>query len=249
MLGWECRRGGMRIEGPLLEAAFVTRENRFRATVLLRGREVAAHVPNSGRLTELLLPDQPVLLREARAPHRVTDYDLLMVRLPHRLVCADARLPNRLFAEAVRGGALPEFQGFSLAREEVVLGDSRLDFLLRNEASGEGCAVEVKSVTLVQEGVARFPDAITRRGRRHLEELRRVRVRGTRAAVVFVIQRDDARLFAPHWDSDAEFGEMLGDVAEHGVEVYAYGCQVHQHEICLSSPVPVALYRREPGEA
>lgn len=231
----------MRIEGPLLEASFLARENRFRALVLLRGEEVRAHVPNSGRLTELLSPGQPVLLREARGPHRVTHHDLLMVPLAHGLVSIDARLPNRLLSEAIAAGAVSEFAGLGLERGEVPVGGSRLDFLLTDELSGQRCLVEVKSVTLVQQGVARFPDAITERGRRHLRELRRAVGMGLRAAVVFVIQRGDARLFAPHYASDPRFGEQLGQVAAEGVEAYAYCCQVSREEVTLGSRIPVAL--------
>jgi sugar fermentation stimulation protein A len=239
----------MRLEAPLLEASLVERENRFRARVLLRDEEVAAHVPNSGRLTELFSPGQPVLVREAGAPHRVTDYDLLMVRLAHELVSVDARLPNKLFSEAVAAGTLAEFAGLKVEKGEFVQGDSRLDFLLKDETSGERCLVEVKSVTLVQGAVARFPDAVTERGRRHLFELRDALSKGMRAAVVFVVQRGDARLFAPHWESDPEFGEQLRWVARDGVEVYAYGCRVSQQEVRLSYRLPVVLSTGEGVEA
>jgi len=239
----------MRLEAPLLEASLVQRENRFRARVLLRGEEVAAHVPNSGRLTELFSSGQRVLVREARAPHRVTDYDLLMVNLGHQLISVDARLPNKLFSEAIAAGTLAEFRGLKVEKREFVQGDSRLDFLLQNETSGERCLVEVKSVTLVQDGVARFPDAVTKRGRRHLTELRESLSKGLGAMVVFVVQRGDARLFAPHWESDPAFGEQLGRVARDGVEVYAYGCQVSQQEVRLSYRLPVVLPTGEGVEA
>jgi len=171
--GRDGRQPKMRIHRPLLEGSFVVRENRFRARVSLADEEVSVHVPNSGRLSELMLPGQQVLLGEARAPHRVTDYDLLMVRLPHTLVSIDARLPNQLFEEALERGALPEFAGMSMARREVGYRESRLDFLLEAESGARSCLVEVKSVTLVQEGIGRFPDAVTERGRRHLRELAR----------------------------------------------------------------------------
>jgi sugar fermentation stimulation protein A len=232
----------MRIEHPLLTARFITRENRFRARVRLGGEEVAAHVPNSGRLSELFRLDRQVLLAEAKAPHRVTDYDLLMVSLPDTLVSIDARLPNRLFHEAVQRGALPEFAGLSLIRPEVSYGDSRLDFSLESEDDGDPCLVEVKSVTLVQAGIARFPDAVTQRGRRHLRELERASRQGKRAAAVFVIQRDDARAFAPHDESDPAFGGVLREVASHGVEVYAYTCQVTPGEVVMRQRVPVLLH-------
>lgn len=231
----------MRIPHPLLRGSFLVRENRFRARVRLADRVVAAHVPNSGRLSELLVPGRPVLLVDTRAPHRVTDYDVSMVELPHTLVSVDARLPNDLFQEAVENGALAQFAGLTLARREVGYGESRLDFLLKADDDRDPCFVEVKSVTLVQEGIARFPDAVTERGSRHLRELMRARREGARAAVVFVIQREDAQAFAPHDESDALFGAALREVAAAGVEVYAHTCRVTSRLIDLQAQVPVLL--------
>lgn len=231
----------MKLELPVLEGAFIARENRFRARVRLAGEEVAAHVPNSGRLTELLSPDHPILLAEARSPHRVTDYDLLMVSLPHTLVSIDARLPNKLFHESMVDGPLQEFQHYSAVQREVVYGDSRLDFLLEGDGDKKPCLVEVKSVTLVQDGIARFPDAVTERGARHLQELRSALLDGDRAAVVFVIQRPDAHALGPHDESDPRFGEVLREVAFDGVEVYAYSCAVSRTEIVIRKRVPVHL--------
>jgi sugar fermentation stimulation protein A len=231
----------MRIRGPLLAACFVQRENRFRARVRLAGEEVAAHLPNSGRLSELLLPGRRVLLAEARASHRVTDYDLLMVQAPETLVSVDARLPNRLFAEALEGGTLAEFAGLRVASPEFPYGASRLDFLLETDQGTEPCVVEVKSVTLVRDGVGYFPDVVTQRGSCHLGELRRARQEGRRAAVVFVIQRPDARAFMAHDESDPQFGELLRAVAGDGVEVHAHTCRVSPEEVVLNGPVPVLL--------
>jgi sugar fermentation stimulation protein A len=231
----------MRIPHSLLRGTLLVRENRFRARVRLAGREVAAHVPNSGRLGELLVPGRQVLLADARAPHRVTDYDLSMVELPHTLVSVDARLPNYLVQEAFEDGALSQFAGLTWAQREVGYGESRLDFLLEADGRADPCFVEVKSVTLVQEGIARFPDAVTERGRRHLGELRRACREGMRAAVVFVIQRGDARAFAPHDESDPLFGEVLREVVAAGVEVYAHTCRVTPSVIELRAQVPALL--------
>ncbi len=231
----------MLIERPLLEGIFILRENRFRARVRLAGEEVSAHVPNSGRLTELLSPGHRVLLAEARSPDRITDYDLAMVSLPHTLVSIDARLPNHLFSEALQAGVLPEFEGYPVVRPEVFYGDSRLDFLLEADGEKRPCLIEVKSVTLVRDGVGYFPDAVTSRGRRHLRELRRATLAGKRAALVFIIQRDDANALTPHDESDPDFGEAVRQVVAAGVEVYAYTCQVSREEIVLRAGVPVLL--------
>ncbi|MFQ5593125.1 MAG: DNA/RNA nuclease SfsA, partial [Anaerolineae bacterium] len=210
----------MRIERALVEGRFVQRDNRFRATVLVNGQSTQAHVPNSGRLHELLIPGQPVLLAHAPAPHRITDYDLVMVRLGDRLVSMDARLPSRLFHEAVAAGRLDAFAGYDRVQPEVRFGESRLDSRL--EKAGELCYVEVKSVTLVEDGCGLFPDAPTLRGQRHVRELMAARQQGHRAAVVFVIQRDDARCFRPHAAADPDFAQVLREAGEAGVEVYAF---------------------------
>lgn len=229
----------MKITARLAEGTFVARDNRFRATVTLAGRRVAAHVPNSGRLHELFTPGRTVLLAPASAPQRRTDYDLVMVRLGSRLLSLDARLPGRLVEEAVRAGSLAEFAGYDQVDREVVFGSSRLDLRLRGKRGV--CWVEAKSVTLVEEGTALFPDAVTARGRRHLGELSRAMASGDRAAVVFVVQRDDARCFAPHDESDPAFGAALREAAGAGVEVYAYACRVTESEVRIVRALPVVL--------
>ncbi len=229
----------MRVPGPLLPATFVRRDNRFRATVLLDGREVAAHVPNSGRLHELFVPGRPVLVRPVDKPHRKTHYDLLMVRVDGQLVSLDSRLPAPLFAEAVRQGRLKEFTGYEEVREEVPLGRSRIDVLLEGNAGR--CWVEAKSVTLVKAGVAYFPDAVTARGKRHVEELARALTAGDRAALVFIVQRADAHRFTPHDASDPDFGRALREAARQGVEVYAYRCRVTPEYIEIAERIPVLL--------
>lgn len=229
----------MKIARPLVEGVFLWRDNRFRASVRVGGRVVAAHVPNSGRLTELFTPGCPVLLREVRESNRLTKYDLFMVSLPGTLVSIDARLPNRLVEEAIIGGRLEGFEGYTKVEREVGYGRSRLDLLLEGE--NRRCGVEAKSVTLVREGIGYFPDAITSRGRRHLEELVELRVGGERAAILFVVQREDAKSLSPYDESDPEFGVALREAVRCGVEAYAYSCCVSREEITLAERIPLLL--------
>ena len=231
----------MKIAAKLIPATFVKRDNRFRVTVQVEGHLVWAHLPNSGRLRELLVPGQRVLLAPAQAPGRLTSYDLLMVDLDGTLVSIDARLPSRLLYEALRANRLEEFAGYAEVRREVTYGQSRLDLALEGGPDGERCFIEAKSVTLVEDGVALFPDAPTQRGRRHLGELARARAEGQRAAVVFVVQRDDATSFSPHDEADPAFGRALREAAQAGVEVYAYKCRVSEEEVALDAPLPVAI--------
>lgn len=229
----------MKIARPLVEGVFLWRDNRFRASVRVEGRAVAAHVPNSGRLTELFTPGRPVLLAEAGGSKRLTKYDLFMVSLPGTLVSIDARLPNRLVEEAIIGGRLEGFEGYTKVEREVRYGRSRLDLLLEGE--NRRCWVEAKSVTLVREGIGYFPDAVTSRGRRHLEELVELRVGGERAAILFVVQREDAKSLSPYDESAPEFGVALREAVRCGVEAYAYSCCVSREEITLAERIPVLL--------
>ena len=223
----------------LVEGRFIRRLNRFAALVEVSGRSEMVHVANSGRLGELLVPGFRMLLTPVAGEHRKCPYDLALVDLGFTLTSADARLPNVLFAEAVAQGRVSEFAGYPNIRREVVFGESRLDLLL--DGPGGSCYVETKSVTLVEEGVARFPDAPTSRGVKHLNHLARALLEGYRAAVVFVIQRDDARCLQPYDIADPEFGETLRKVVASGVEALAYRCQVTPYEITLSQRVPVEL--------
>lgn len=203
------------------------------------GQQRYVHVPTSSRMREQLLPGAEVLVVDRAGEGRVTVGDLVQVRTPTGPVSVDSRVPNRLLELVLRAGAAAEFAGWDLARREVVLGESRLDFLLTQ--GEQRCWIEAKSVTLVEEGVALFPDAPTERGARHLRELAQARAAGDRAAAVFVIQRADARQFSPHRVLDPVFAQALNDAIQAGVEVYAYLCDVREDGIRLDVRVPVVV--------
>lgn len=224
---------------PLLRAHFLRRLNRFAVEILLEGRRVRAHLPNSGRLHELLVPGYPMWVAR-RDGRRRTRYDVQLVGLPEGvLVSADARVPNALFREAWTEGQLSPFRAYTDLEAEAPLGEGRVDFRL---CGPEGVAyVEVKSVTLVEGGIGMFPDAPTERGRRHLQALSAARQRGARAFIVFVVQRPDVRGFRPHDAADPAFGRALREAVAHGVEALAYRCEVSLAEIRLADPIPVIL--------
>lgn len=225
---------------PLLPARFIRRENRFRALVELDGQTLPAHVANSGRLGELFTPGAAVWVAPAPAQAgRKTACHLALVAYAGVLVSVDARLPNRLAAEALAAGRLAELAGYSHVQPEVRVGASRLDFLLSGGPNGQRCWLEIKSVTLVEEGCARFPDAPTTRGVKHLEELVTLRRAGERVAVGFVIQRSDALRFAPHASADPAFADALRRACTAGVEVYAWRCAVSLDAIAITGPVTV----------
>ena len=223
----------------MVRGRFVRRDNRFRVTVQVGGEPVAAHLPNSGRLTELLTPYRTCWLTEFDDPRRKTCFDLTLVEYAGVLVSVDARLPNHLLAEALAAGSLEPFRDYARFEREVRFGESRLDFRLSGPAGA--CWVEVKSVTLVECGVARFPDAPTARGVRHLGELVAAVNEGETAAVFFVIQRADARYFAPHDRADPAFGAALREAANTGVSAYAWTCEVNPRAITMVGRVPVEL--------
>lgn len=229
----------MKLNPVLLEASFIERTNRFAALVLLEGVPVLAHVPNSGRLKELFIPGQRVYLAPRSGPHRKTRYDLCLVAVDDILVSCDARLPPSIVEEALRSKRLAPFQGYPTITREVTFGDSRLDLLL--EGPRGRCFIETKSVTLVPNGTALFPDAPTSRGTRHLRTLARAVQEGYRAAVIFVVQREDALRFRPHDQADQEFGATLRQTASQGVEVYTYNCRVSLEEVVLWKDVQVLL--------
>lgn len=225
---------------PLIEGRFIKRLNRFAALVDVERREYLCHVPNSGRMHELLVPGFRVLLVPApRGANRKTDYDLALVDTGRALSSADARLPNKLLAEALMLKRLPQFRDYPVVRGEQVFGESRLDFLLDGPAGK--CYVETKSVTLVEDGVGLFPDAPTLRGVKHLRSLMAAREAGHEAAVVFVIQRADAEAFAPHDVADPLLGTTLREARDAGVAVWAYRCNVTERSIELADMVPVLL--------
>ena len=224
---------------PTVQGCFLVRENRFRVRVEVDGHPVPAHLPNSGRLTELLTPGRPCRLVPHPESHRRTPLDLLLVEYAGVLVSVDARLPGPLFAEAVREGWLSPFSNFTRLEREVRCGESRLDFRL--DGPQGPLWVETKSVTLVEGGVALFPDAPTLRGQRHLRQLTALAARGERAAVVFIVQRPDAEVFMPHVWADPAFAAALAEAARAGVEVHAFRCDVSLTEIRIATPIPVSL--------
>jgi sugar fermentation stimulation protein A len=224
---------------PLREGRFVRRENRFRVAVEVGGELASAHLPNSGRLTELLTPGRRCWLEPFDSPRRKTCFDLVLVEYAGVFVSVDARRPNSLLAEALAAGHLRPFKAHTAFEREVPWAGSRLDFRL--EGPGGTCWVEAKSVTLVEDGIALFPDAPTLRGTRHVRELIRLVENGDRAAVVFVVQRPHARQFSPNAESDPALAAALRAAQTAGVAVHAWSCIVNRQEIAIDRELPVVL--------
>ena len=230
----------MRLPNSLQKATFVTRLNRFAAHMRLDGQDVMVHVANSGRLHDLLRSENQMWLAPApQGRNRKTAFDLALVEIDGILVSADARLPNIVLSEAIEAGRLPQFAGYDTIRHEVPRGNSRIDLSLCGPSGI--CDIEVKSVTLVEGGVALFPDAPTERGRKHVLSLAEAVRNGARAAVVFVVQRPDARSFSPSKAADPRFYAALKDAVGQGLEAYAYTCEVTRTSIELSRRLAVRI--------
>jgi sugar fermentation stimulation protein A len=183
---------------------------------------------------ELLTPGRDAWITPVNKATRKTSYDLVLVKHNEHLVSVDSRLPNVLFREAL-GAGLPLGIGYDIIEAEVTHDHSRLDFRLKGPRGT--LWVEVKSVNMVEEGLALFPDAPTKRGRRHLEDLADIATGSDRAAVAFVVQRSDATAFAPHRGADPAFADTLYRVARSGVTVRAYTCQVTPEEIRIAGRI------------
>lgn len=229
---------------PLVEARFLRRPNRFVVHALpADGREVVAHLADPGRLEELLVPGRRMGLRpEAPSPTRTTRWTALLVESPdgREWVSLNTTMPNRLVRAALAEEALTELDGWKLHAWEVRFGSSRLDFLL-HDAGGRSLYVEAKSVTLVQNGVALFPDAVTARGARHLGELVRAREEGHEAAVLFVLQRSDADRIVAARAIDPDFAEALARAERAGVRVLGRRCSVGWDGIRLGGRVEAGV--------
>jgi len=232
---------GMRIQGEILEEDFLKRLNRFLVRVRLVNETIGTaecYLPNPGRLRELLVPGAHVLLIKKGSCTRRTAFDLFIVYQGDIPVCIDSRVPNQLVFESISRKRIPELLGFTSVRREPVLGKSRLDFLL---TSSGRCYLEVKSCTLVRDGLALFPDAPTKRGCKHLKELVRAKKMGERACILFVVQRDDDKGFMPNDDMDPDFGHALREAKDKGVEIYAYSSRYRAGVLELTRRIPVEL--------
>ena len=192
----------MKIEGPLYDAIFLERPNRFLTLVEIDGKVVESHLPDPGRLKELLI--RGVRLRVRKVPdsvkHRRTMWTTVMVRSGEQYISLDTNLPNKLVKQMLEKKELSFLRDWNLKKAEVKVGNHRFDFLL--EKRNSEFFLEVKSVTLVENGVAMFPDAVTERGKKHMEELSKLKKSGSDAGVIFVCQRSDVREFMPHWERD-----------------------------------------------
>lgn len=236
----------MRFPDPLLRGSLIKRYKRFLADVTLdSGETVTAHCANSGSMLSVDTPGAEVWLSPARNPERKLRYTWELIRIGAGLVGINTSHPNALAAEAVGAGAIPELADYATIRREVKYGrNSRIDLLL--EGNGRPpCYVEVKNVTLrrgtAPDAPAEFPDAVTARGAKHLEELTAMVAAGHRAVMLFMVQREDCTRFTVAGDIDPAYAAALTAARAGGVETLCYGCRLSSEEITVGGPIPLAL--------
>lgn len=221
----------------IISAIFIDRPNRFIARCEIDGSVEICHVKNTGRCKELLIPGADVFVQKADNPNRATKYDLISVQKGNRLINMDSQAPNKVFAEWLTSGRL--YQNITLIKPETFYGGSRLDFYV--ETDNRKIYIEVKGVTLEENGVVLFPDAPTERGVKHLRELCDCVRNGFEAMAVFIIQMEDVRYFTPNDKTHAAFGEALRDAQEQGVRLLAIDCLVTPDSITTGKPAEIRL--------
>ncbi|MCI2000997.1 MAG: DNA/RNA nuclease SfsA [Clostridia bacterium] len=228
------------VYGIIKKAVFIDRPNRFIAHVLLDGKEETVHVKNTGRCRELLINGTTVLLEKSENPKRKTKYSLVAVYKGDMLINMDSQIPNDVAEEGIMKGIVTKIGMPDLVKREVPFSKSRFDiYFEKDDIKG---FIEVKGVTLEKNGTAMFPDAPTLRGLKHVNELIKAKEEGYYAALLFVIQFEDASVFRPNEDTDPEFAEALRNAKKAGVNIIAYKCKVKENEIILDKEVEVCLY-------
>ena len=225
----------------LIRGTLIKRYKRFMADVKLRnGHVVTAHCPNSGSMMECSESGRPVYLSRSNNPKRKLKYTWEMIEMPGSLVGTNTLVPNKLVHAAIAAGVIPELSEYENIRSEVKYGqNSRIDLLL--EKGNTRCFIEIKNCTLVTDGVACFPDAVTSRGLKHLVELQDQVREGDRSVMFYLVQRMDARLFRPADHIDPAYGEELRKAYHNGVEIMAYDVDLDLEGIRLNGSVPFEL--------
>lgn len=230
----------MKLPTPLIAGTLVRRYKRFFADVELPdGTLVTAHTPNTGSMQQCAIAGHAVLISKADDPKRKLKYTLELIRVGDYWVDTHTQRTNRLVEEALGNGWIEGLAGYAVT-PEFKIGDSRIDFLLENDA--EKVLIEVKNVTLIRgESTACFPDAVTLRGQKHLRELLQAKQQGYRAVIFFLVQRGEATEFSPADEIDPEYGRLLREVVAGGVEALAYKTEVKPEENRVVQQIPVVL--------
>lgn len=221
----------------IVKGKFISRPNRFIANVEINGKKEVVHVKNTGRCKELLTEGATVFCQKSNNPNRKTKYDLISVYKGERLINMDSQAPNKVFFEYLQSGKC--YKDLTYIKGEYTYGDSRIDFYCESEK--EKFLIEVKGVTLENDGVVMFPDAPTLRGIKHIDELIKAKKNGYQTAVAFVIQMDNIKYFTPNKITHKDFADALKRAEKAGVEILCLDCIVTKDTLTIKDKVEYIL--------
>lgn len=223
-----------------IEGIFIKRPNRFIAQALLNGVEETVHVKNTGRCRELLLPGAKIILEDCSSNlNRKTKYSLIAVQKDDLLINMDSQVPNTVVFDALKENKIQGFEELTYLKREVTFGSSRFDIYF--ESGNQKGFIEVKGVTLENDGIAKFPDAPTERGAKHVLEMIEAVKQGYRGVIFFLIQMKGPSVFKLNWEMDKYFSEAITLASENGVEIIAYDSIVDENSIKIGSPISIDL--------
>jgi sugar fermentation stimulation protein A len=225
-------------ETPLIEATILNRYKRFLADVKIGEEVLTIHVPNTGSMTSCWAPDWKCAISKSKNPDRKMPYTLEYTHNGKSWIGVNTGNANKLTNTWLNEGLIPELKGYEKIISEKKIGLSRIDFFLENHASKPPCFIEVKSVTLKDEGSAKFPDSVSERGQKHLMELIDLKKKGYRAVMLYIVQREDVDHMKPASSIDPKYARLLEEALRTGVEVLAYQCKLSLNEIGLKGVLP-----------
>ncbi len=246
----------MKFDNPLIEGVFLKRYKRFFADIRLGDETVVAHVPNTGSLKSCNDPESPCLLSPATNPERKLRYTLEMIRTPKSWVGVNTANPAALVKELWQSQKVDHWKSFDGFQSEVKINEhTRLDGAMWNSAEQKNVKngkltkltpplhfFEIKNVTLAENGVALFPDAVTERGQKHLQEMMALMEKGFTCEMIYVIQREDCKSFSPADNIDPAYGKILRQAVKKGLRVSALPCKLSEKQIVLEAkPLPLML--------
>lgn len=232
----------MNFDHELIKGTIIKRYKRFLADIELESGEIiTAHTANTGSMKTCWEPGWNVLLSYHDNPKRKLKYSLELTHNGETWIGVNTSLPNKIAIEGIKNGTVKELKGFKTLKPEATIGKSRIDILLSNDGE-DPCYVEVKNVTLKGDSqLALFPDGVSTRGQKHLKELIDLKSQGIRACMLFVVNREDVKIFSPADDIDPVYAELLREADECGVEIYAYRCLLSPQGISLDKKIKVKL--------
>lgn len=231
----------MKWSEPLIEATILKRYKRFLADVDLGGKIITAHVPNTGSMQSCWEPNWKCALSHSKNPDRKLPYTLELIHNGETWIGVNTGNANKLAKQWLTENLLPELMGYKVVVPEKKIGISRMDFYLEGHPSFPACYVEVKNVTLKLNGEAQFPDSVTERGQKHLQELMNIKQTGLRAVMLFIVQREDVHVFRPAKSLDPKYASLLQEAKNSGVEILVYQCRMGLGELVLGKSLPMEL--------